>query len=550
MNRFAFVLLTLLSIGVVGSSSATPPQMITYQGILTDNAGTPLSGTHNLVFKIYRDSTAMIPILWSETHSGVPVTNGLFNVILGRSTPIPVNVFVAEERWLGVTVDSDAEMAPRMRFTSAPWAFRAAIADSAIAGPGGGGGGWTISGNDIYASVSGNVGIGTTTPGKKLQVGNASVANSEGMIRLGSHSGTNGSNRTWDIGVPETDAVSSGYGYSFILDDIALGTDPEFMVKWGSGRVGIGTSAPARKLQIDGGNVEDGIRLAYGSDYPDVYGEIRRALSSGLIINSNAAGSMADINFQTDGVTRAYITSTGLVGIGTTTPARRLHIDCGNTESGIRIAYGSDYSSLYGEIRRTMGTGLIINSNADGGWADINFQTDGVTRAYITSTGNFGIGTSTPTTLLDVAGTAKVQILQITGADVAEKFPINERVEPGMVVAIDPEHPGELCVARGEYNRRVAGVVSGAGDLPVGAVLGNLPGHEDALPVALTGRVWVQCDTSGGPIAPGDMLTTSSHPGVAMKAADASRAAGAIIGKAMTALHDGSGQVLTLVSLQ
>lgn len=465
-------LLALCIVAVVPAVSA--PQMITYQGVLTDNLGNPLSGSHNLIFKIYRDSLSTTPILWSETHTGVSVTNGLFNVILGRSTSIPLSIFDIDQRWLGITVDSDAEMTPRMRFTSAPWAFHAAIADSALA-TSGGGSGWTISGSDMYSTVSGNVGIGATAPGKKLQVGNTSTSNSEGMIRLASRSGTNGSNRAWDIGVPETDGVSSGYGYSFVVDDVALGTDPEFMVKWGSGRVGIGTNAPARKL----------------------------------------------------------------------------HIDCANVEDGVRIDWGSDYPSVYGELKRTLGTGLIINSCAGGGgWADINFQTDGVTRAYITSTGYFGIGTSAPTAMLDVAGTAKVQVLQITGADVAEKFPIREKVEPGMVVAIDPDRAGELCVAKGEYNRRVAGVISGAGNLPAGAILGNLPGHEDAPPVALTGRVWVKCNTSAGAIEPGDMLTTSDQAGTAMKAADPQRATGAIIGKAMTALRDGSGLVLTLVSLQ
>jgi len=94
-------------------------------------------------------------------------------------------------------------------------------------------------------------------------------------------------------------------------------------------------------------------------------------------------------------------------------------------------------------------------------------------------------------------------------------------------------------------------VVSGAGDIPVGAILGNLPGHEDAPPVALSGRVWVRCDASSTAIAPGDMLTTSDTPGHAMKAADRARAYGTILGKSMTALAQGErGLVLVLVNLQ
>jgi hypothetical protein len=97
----------------------------------------------------------------------------------------------------------------------------------------------------------------------------------------------------------------------------------------------------------------------------------------------------------------------------------------------------------------------------------------------------------------------------------------------------------------------VAGIVSGANDFPAGAVLGNLPGHEDAPPIALSGRVYVLCDATMHAIEPGDLLTTADAPGHAMKVTDYPRAQGAIIGKAMSALADGEkGLVLVLVNLQ
>jgi hypothetical protein len=68
--------------------------------------------------------------------------------------------------------------------------------------------------------------------------------------------------------------------------------------------------------------------------------------------------------------------------------------------------------------------------------------------------------------------------------------------------------------------------------------------------VALTGRVYVQADASNGAIKPGDLLTTSSAPGRAMKVTDHAKAAGAILGKAMTGLSEGQGMVLVLVTLQ
>lgn len=145
----------------------------------------------------------------------------------------------------------------------------------------------------------------------------------------------------------------------------------------------------------------------------------------------------------------------------------------------------------------------------------------------------------------------KVPVLEITGADLAEKFPATENLEPGMVVAIDRNHAGKLCLSRGQYNRCVAGVVSGANNFSVGAVLGNLPGHDDAPAIALSGRVYVFCDAAAGAIEPGDLLTTSDTPGHAMKATDRERAHGAVIGKAMEPLASGKrGLVLVLVNLQ
>lgn len=152
---------------------------------------------------------------------------------------------------------------------------------------------------------------------------------------------------------------------------------------------------------------------------------------------------------------------------------------------------------------------------------------------------------------LRCAGRAVVEVLEITGADVAEKFPVSEATEPGMVMAIDPANPGKLCLARGAYNKRVAGVVSGANGLNAGTILGNLPGHETAPPIALSGRVWVHCDATEKAIEPGDLMTTSDRAGHAMAVTDGSKAAGATIGKAMTALAKGeTGMVLVLVNLQ
>ena len=134
----------------------------------------------------------------------------------------------------------------------------------------------------------------------------------------------------------------------------------------------------------------------------------------------------------------------------------------------------------------------------------------------------------------------------------AEPFDISgEQTRPGTVVVIDPDSPGKLMTSKYAYDRRVAGVISGAGGVRPGLRLGQkgsiADGEHD---VALAGRVYCWCDASNGPIEPGDLLTTSDVAGHAMKVTDFHKAPGSVIGKAMTPLSKGRGLVLILVNLQ
>jgi hypothetical protein len=139
------------------------------------------------------------------------------------------------------------------------------------------------------------------------------------------------------------------------------------------------------------------------------------------------------------------------------------------------------------------------------------------------------------------------------GSDLAEPFKISStdgEIPEGAVVVIDDANPGHLKISDQDYDTHVAGVVSGANGIHPGIQMqqqGLLDGGKN---VALTGRVYVQADASNGAIRPGDLLTTSSIPGHAMRVTDHARAAGAILGKAMTGLAEGKGMVLVLVTLQ
>ena len=167
------------------------------------------------------------------------------------------------------------------------------------------------------------------------------------------------------------------------------------------------------------------------------------------------------------------------------------------------------------------------------------------------SGGRVGIGTSNPQTTLDVVGSLRCHVVTITGgADIVEGFDSREALEPGTVVAIDPVNAGDLIASSERYDRKVAGIVSGANGVNPGLRLGQDGVLDGEFPVAMSGRVWVKASAENGTIQPGDRLTTAALAGHAMKATDADLWDGAVIGKAMSALDAETGLVLVLVNLQ
>ena len=149
------------------------------------------------------------------------------------------------------------------------------------------------------------------------------------------------------------------------------------------------------------------------------------------------------------------------------------------------------------------------------------------------------------------AGNVRVGILTIFGgADLAEPFQMStQEIPKGAVVVIDDENAGKLKLSERAYDHRVAGIVSGANGINPGIALHQEGVIEGGQNVALSGRVYALADATESPIKPGDLLTTSATPGHCMKASDPTRGHGAILGKAMSALPEGQGLVLVLVSL-
>lgn len=346
----ASILVTALCFGV----AADIPRLINYQGILTDSGGLPLDGPHNLTFKIYPDTTQGAAALWTEVHTGVPVNGGLFNVILGGTTALSDDLFAGAERWLGVTVDADAEMFPRFRITSTPWALHAAVADSAIHGGSGLGGSGTtgyvakfasagVLGNSAITEIGGKVGVGTASPWVTLQVGDAGGSEKKSVAVFGQV------DRNYTGNTPDTPHFMTyggadtrfGVGHSwgalslvaFDMDTYGAGNvkvftgnkregspSAERLRVTANGRVGIGTTSPAQLLDVAGTAQMTGLKMPTGA-------------GAGLVLTSDAAGvgtwqapgAVPDGDWTISG-SDLYSAVSGNVGIGTASPSQKLEV--------------------------------------------------------------------------------------------------------------------------------------------------------------------------------------------------------------------------------
>ena len=140
--------------------------------------------------------------------------------------------------------------------------------------------------------------------------------------------------------------------------------------------------------------------------------------------------------------------------------------------------------------------------------------------------------------------------IQLINADCAEDFDIAglDLVEPGTVMVIDSE--GALRQSDRAYDKRVAGVISGAGGYKPGLILDKQESSNYRMPIALMGKVYCKVDAQFAAIEVGDLLTTSSTPGYAMKVSDPIKAFGTVIGKALRPLETGQGMIPILIALQ
>ncbi|MFZ0751926.1 MAG: hypothetical protein WAM70_21380, partial [Pyrinomonadaceae bacterium] len=305
-------------------------------------------------------------------------------------------------------------------------------------------------------------------------------------------------------------------------------------IYYNGGNVGIGTTTPSDPLQIDGPG-----GWALKLRYPGNGLYLRMSANQVSAYNSSGVGS--DLYLNVDG---------GKVGIGTSTPASNLQIGTQASVSSATpttLSLGRSHSNaagtnlklkLYddGVAANTYGLGVSSGSMDFGvhSTASYKWYAGGVNKMTLTNNGDLSVSGSIA---------AKYQ-------DLAEWVPSAEQLSAGTVVVLDQTKSNQVVSSTTGYDTRVAGVISAQPGITLGE------GGEGKVLVATTGRVRVKVDASRGAIQIGDLLVTSDVPGVAMKSEAVNLGGvqihrpGTIIGKALEPLAKGSGEILVLLSLQ
>ncbi|GGD57438.1 hypothetical protein GCM10011514_21930 [Emticicia aquatilis] len=248
------------------------------------------------------------------------------------------------------------------------------------------------------------------------------------------------------------------------------------------------------------------------------------------------------------------ILGSGFVGIGTSSPSQKLSIADGNL-----VLQTSTTDKVLIQSSGTASAGMITMSASNGNNSLYIRASDATNKAgeilFYDPTTNL------KTMELDgdwnTTGKSRIVVdeLQITGgADLAEYFKVDSKVkvEPGTILSVMSDGSAKLQIAEKAYDHKVVGVISGANGVSPGLMLQQkgVASVDGDYPIAITGRVYVKADATKWSIKAGDLLTTSDMKGYAMRAKNYKKAQGAIIGKALTDLNEGTGMVLVLLGVK
>lgn len=434
---------------------ADSPDSINYQGKLADNNGNPLTGNYPMTFEVYSAASGGTFLYGDDrTTNLVPVTNGIFNVLVGTGTAMGgttyTNIRQAAQSgtsiYLQVRVSGTA-LLPRQRLVASPYALAVAqgsIANAEVASGAGitvtklapgtfptgaysfSGSTVTFSGSGIWKS-DGSVGIGTTTPGQKLTVvGDALIS---GLGGGGTQMVVVDNNGLLSVqSIPGGGSAVAGSGSASRLAYWTSSSNLSYNTNlyWDNTnvRLGIGTTTPSQELTVAGDAIVTGLG---GGGTQMVVADNNGLLSVQSIPTGSitGSGSASRLTYWTSGSNISYNsnlywdnTNTRL-GIGLTNPSTSLHV------SGAAIITGAiTLSNLSGSGSRMVvsdASGVLSATTIPSGtvtgtgsanrlpyWDSTSNLTFNTNLYWDNTNTRLGIGLTNPSTTLHVSGTANI----------------------------------------------------------------------------------------------------------------------------------------------
>jgi len=425
-------------------------------------------------------------------------------------------------------------------------------------------------------SGTGGINIGTGAANKSINIGTGAANN---VISIGTTSGTSSLNLLAGTGginigtgaVAKTISIGTGAAANTLVIG-STNTTSSTTIQSGSGNINFavdgtntsgkviignsGTTAPDL-LVLDNGTTDP--TGTNGATYYNSSTGKFRCYESGAwkdcitseVQKTRSFGDTAPVTWADNNTTELF----------TATPRPNLTPSSTSNKILVIVSIGVSYTSAnnvepVATIRRSIGATATCTSALTnqvdgklGGYStdllSFTFTSSFVDTVSTTQAVYYTVCTDTDTVSASAAKSSiSLTLIEVenSNADLAEIYSTTDKtLGPGAVVSLDSNLKSGVKKSTGSYEKGLVGVVSSVPAITIGSIDDN---ETSAVPVALSGRVPVKVNTENGPIKVGDPLTSSSTPGVAMKATKA----GAIIGTAMNDFSgEETGQILVFI---